>query len=111
MRRKVLVSVIVVIGCGLAVSYTASRSPEPKEQPSEAKVKVLVAKQIVSPWVPIKEPEKLFVEKEVPASLALKKALKSFEEVKGRKLCKVVNEESIVTTDDLLNMDQASLAH
>ena len=58
MRLKVLVSVIVVICCGLAVRYLASRSQERKGQPAEAKVKVLVAKQKISPWVPIKEPEK-----------------------------------------------------
>jgi Flp pilus assembly protein CpaB len=112
MRRKVLVSVIVVIGCGLAASYMTSRLiHEHKDQPAEAKVKVLVAKQKISPWVPIKEPEKFFVEKEAPASAAPRRALKSFEEIKDQKLCKVVNEDSIVTTDDLLNKDQASLAH
>jgi Flp pilus assembly protein CpaB len=104
---------VVAVGCGLAASYMTSRllAERNKEQPAEAKVKVLVAKQKISPWVAIKEPEKFFIEKEVPESVAPKKALKSFEEVKDQKLCKVVNEESIVTTDDLLNKDQASLAH
>jgi pilus assembly protein CpaB len=112
MKPKTLVLMVVAVGCGLAASYMTSRLiQERKEQPTEAKVKVLVAKQKVSPWVMIKEPEKFFVEKEVPESVAPKKALKSFEEVKDQKLCKVVNEESIVTTDDLLNKDQASLAH
>ncbi len=113
MKPKTLVLMVVAVGCGLAASYMTSRllAERNKEQPTEAKVKVLVAKQKISPWVPIKEPEKFFVEKEVPESVAPKKALKSFEEVKDQKLCKVVNEESIVTTDDLLNKDQASLAH
>src|SRR5439155_11074155 len=95
MRLKVIVSVIVVVGCGLAVRYLASRSQERKGQPAEAKVKVLVAKQKISPWVPIKEPEKFFVEKEVPASAAPKKALKSFEEVKDQTIALKVNPESL----------------
>ena len=112
MKPKTLVLMVVAVGCGLAASYMTSRLiQERKDQPTEAKVKVLVAKQKVSPWVATKEPEKFFVEKEVPESVAPKRALKSFEEVKDQKLCKVVNEESIVTTDDLLNKDQASLAH
>jgi Flp pilus assembly protein CpaB len=112
MKPKTLVLMVVAVGCGLAASYMTSRLiQERKDQPSEAKVKVLVAKLKVSPWVPIKEPEKFFVEKEVPESVAPRKALKSLAEVKDQKLCKVVNEESIVTTDDLLNKDQASLAH
>src|SRR5438445_329601 len=110
MKPKTLVLMVVALGCGLAVGYKIhNQSQEQRDQPTEAKVKVLVAKQKVSPWVPIKDPEKFFVEKEVPASVAPEKALNGFKEVKDQKLCKVVNEGSIVTDDDLLNKDPASL--
>src|SRR5436305_5390530 len=112
MKPKTLVLMVVAVGCGLAASYMTSRLlQERKNQPAEAKVKILVAKQKISPWVPIKEPEKFFVEKEVPESAAPRKALNGFEEVKDQKLCKVVSEGSIVTTDDLLCMDRWWPAH
>jgi pilus assembly protein CpaB len=112
MKPKTMMLMVVAIGCGLGASYMTSRLlAERNNQPqSEATVKVLVAKQKIAPWAPIKSPEAVFELKDFPESVAPKKALKSFEEVKDQRLNKGIEEDKFVTTDDLLSKEQASLA-
>jgi pilus assembly protein CpaB len=112
MKPKTMMLMVVAIGCGLGASYMTSRLlAERNNQPQgEATVKVLVAKQKVAPWVPVKNPEALFELKDFPESIAPKKGIKSFEEIKDQRLNKGIEEDKFVTTDDLLSKEQASLA-
>ena len=112
MKPKTMMLMVVAIGCGLGASYMTSRLlAERNAAPqSEATVKVLVAKAKVAPWAPVKNPEAMFELKDFPESVAPKKALKSFEEVKDQRLNKGIEEDKFVTTDDLLSKEQASLA-
>ncbi len=112
MKPKTMMLMVVAIGCGLGASYMTSRLlAERNAAPqSEATVKVLVAKAKVAPWTPIKSPETFFELKDFPESVAPKKALKSFDEVKDQRLNKGIEEDKFVTTDDLLSKEQASLA-
>src|SRR3954451_12375980 len=83
MKPKTLILMVVAVACGLAASYMTSRllAEKTKEAPTEEMVKVLVTTQRVNPWVPLKEPEKFFAEKEIPMSVAPKKAIKTFDEL------------------------------
>jgi pilus assembly protein CpaB len=109
MKPKTLVLLVVAVGGGLVASYMTSRLiAEKNVQPEpEVRVKVLVAKKKLREYTPLTKPEELFVEKEVPQDIVPKKAIKTFEELRpmqGR-LNKVLNEESFLTTDDLVNKD------
>jgi pilus assembly protein CpaB len=112
MKPKTMMLMVVAVGCGLAASYMTSRllAERNNKATDEARVTVLVAKQKVPGWVLIKDPDKYFEIKEFPEGVAPKKALKSLEEVKDQRLNKPVAEEAFVTTDDLLNKEQAGLA-
>jgi pilus assembly protein CpaB len=111
MRPKTMILMVVAIGCGLAASYMTSkllaeRNNAPVEEP---KVKILVAKTRVPAWAPIKEPEKYFEEKEIPESIAPKKALKELSKVKGQRLAQALSEGEYVLEDKLVNVEQAGL--
>jgi len=67
-----------------------------------------VAKSRVPAAQPVKD-EKLFEVKQFPQSVAPKRALGSFEEIKGQRLKLTLDEGKPVTQDDLVNKDQASL--
>ncbi len=112
MKPKTIMLMVVAIGCGLGASYMTSKLlAERNAAPQgEATVKVLVAKAKIAPWTPVKNPEQYFELKDFPESVAPKKALKSFEEVKDQRLNKGIEEDKFVTTDDLLSKEQASLA-
>jgi pilus assembly protein CpaB len=108
MKPKTMILMVVAVGCGLVASYMTSRliaernTPAPEPDP---KVKVLVAKKKLQQMTLIGKPEDLFVEKELPPDAVPKKAITTFEALKGKRLNKVINEETFVTTDDLVNKD------
>jgi pilus assembly protein CpaB len=112
MKPKTMMLMVVAIGCGLGASYMTSKllAERNNQAQTEATVKVLVAKQKVAPWTPVKNPEQLFELKDFPESVAPKKGIKSFEEIKDQRLNKGIEEDKFVTTDDLLSKEQASLA-
>jgi hypothetical protein len=61
MKPKTMILMVVAIGCGLGASYMTSKLlAERGQQQGEQQVPVLVAKQKIQPWIPIKEPERLF---------------------------------------------------
>jgi len=104
MKAKTIILIVLAIGCGLAASYMTSKlaadrsAPPPDDTP---KVKVLVAIKKVPAFELIKQPEKYFIEKEVPEGTYPAKCLKSFEEVRNQRLGKVKNEEETVFKEDI----------
>jgi pilus assembly protein CpaB len=102
---------VVAIACGLAASYMTSRllADRAAHQNDDTKVTVVVAKQRVSAWQQIKEPEKYFGLKEIPEMAAPKKALKTLEELKDQRLSKPLGEDEYVTQDHLVNKEMAGL--
>jgi pilus assembly protein CpaB len=111
MKPKTMMLMIVAIGCGLAASYMTSRllaerNAAPVEEP---KVTILVAKTRVPAWVPIKEPEKYFEEKEIPESVAPRRGLKELSKMKGQRLVQALSEGEYVLEDKLVNVEQAGL--
>src|SRR5262249_42325256 len=110
MKPKTMILMVVAIGCGLVASYMTSRLLAERGQgPPPNTKKLLVAIKKVPMYTLIKEPEKYFVEKDVSEDAAPKKALTSFEDIKGKKLNKAINEDGFVQTDDLLDPRQDGL--
>ena len=111
MKPKTMMLMVVAIGCGLAASYMTSKllAERNTAQPEEPKVLVLVAKTRVPAWVPIKEPEKYFEEREVPESLAPKRGLKEMSKIKGQRFLQALSEGEYVLEDKLVNVEQAGL--
>jgi len=110
MKPKTMILMVVAVGCGLGASYMTSKllAERNSKNDNEPTVPVLVAKGKVSAAQPIKD-EKLFEVKQFPQSVAPKRALGSFDEIKGQRLKLSLDEGKPVTQDDLVNKEQASL--
>ncbi len=111
MKPKTMMLMVVAIGCGLAASYMTSKllAERNTTQEEEPKVKVLAAKIRVPAWVPIKDPDKYFEEKEVPESLAPKKGLHELSKIKDQRLVVGLSEGEYLLEDKLVNVEQAGL--
>lgn len=112
MKPKTMILMVVAIGCGLVASVMTSQLIADRNagEPREKLVKVLAVKTKIKAFELIKEPEKFFFEKELPESAAPKKALRSMEEVKDKRPLRALNEDNIVTQDDLVGKDLNSLS-
>src|SRR5262249_53686539 len=112
MKSKTMILMVVAVVCGLAASYMTSRllAERGNDQPTEEeKVKVLVARQNIQAGTFIREPDKLFIEKDFIKGQEPRKAAKSFDEIKDRSLARPVAAEQWVSVDDLLRKDQMGL--
>jgi pilus assembly protein CpaB len=112
MKSKTMILMVVAVVCGLAASYMTSRllAERNTEKPAEEeKIKILVARQNLAQGTYVKEPEKLFDEKEFVRGEEPKKAAKTYDELRGKRLSKPVNAEQWVSVDDLLSKEQGGL--
>ncbi len=110
MKPKTMILMVVAVVCGLAASYMTSRLLADKAPPPPVNtVTVLVAKQKISAWAPIKNPEELFVEKDVPEGTFSPKCITDFKDLKNQALKAPINEDMPVTKDDLLSEQTAGL--
>ncbi len=111
MKPRTLILMGVAVVCGLVASYLTSRMLA-QQGPSDngAKVQVLVAKAKIPYGTQIKDPEKYFVLKEFPAGTEPKRALKGFDEVKDRRVNKIIGAEVFVTPDDLMSKQDEAMA-
>jgi pilus assembly protein CpaB len=110
MKPKTIALLVVAITCGLGASYMTSRLlAERKETTEETKVPILMAKTKVPAYVVIKEPERYFEVREVAEGTFPSKAIKSFDEVKGKSLQRPLNKDLPVTPDDLVSSDTMGL--
>ena len=67
MKPKTMILMVVAVVCGLAASYMTSRLLADKATPPPVNtVTVLVAKQKINAWTPIKNPRTCSSPKEVP---------------------------------------------
>ena len=102
MKPKTMILMVVAVACGLAASYMTSRLlAERNNQPAENLVPIVVAKKKIQAYTAIKKPEDLFEVQQVPESTMTAKAVKSLEELQGKRLNKPLNEGSTVRVDDL----------
>jgi len=106
MKPKTMILLAVAVGCGLVASYLTSKVlAERGNNPVEvATTKVVVAKKNLPIGMLIKEPEKYFVEKDMPITVAPKKAVNDLTQLKGRKLMKPISDDVPITDNDLLEI-------
>ena len=110
MKPKTMILMVVAVVCGLAASYMTSRLLADKAPPpAAATVTVLVAKQKINAWTPIKNPEELFVTKDVPEGTFSPKCITDFKDLKNQALKAPLGEQMPVTKDDLLSEQTAGL--
>jgi pilus assembly protein CpaB len=105
MKPKTMILLAVAIGCGLVASYLTSKVLADRgsgEQQVEM-VTVLAAKKNLGMGTVLKDPEKFFIEKEIPKSAAPKKGFTSFDDIKNLKLVKPVSEDAFITKDDIMD--------
>jgi len=106
MKPKTMILMVLAVVCGLAASYMTSRVLADRNQPAgpeEEKVVVLVAKQKVPMGTLIKDPQKYFVEKTYTKGEEPRKAIKSWDQLKDKRLNKPLSEEQFVTGEELLD--------
>jgi pilus assembly protein CpaB len=106
-----MILMVVAIVCGLAASYMTSRVIADRSSDTEVeKVTVLVAKKNISMGTLLKEPEKVFEEKQFTKGEEPKRAIKTYDLIKDRRLNKPLSAEQFVTPDDLNDKSQDGLA-
>src|SRR5438445_4432536 len=98
MKPKTMILLGVAVGCGLVASYLTSKVLADRSSGEQQvdMVTVLSAKRNLPMGIVIKDPEKYFVEKEIPKSAAPKKGLSGFDEIKNQKLVKPVSEDAFI---------------
>ena len=110
MKPRTIILLVVAIVCGLAAMYMTNRLLADKGTPPPVNtVKVLVSKQKISAWAPIKKPEDLFEVKEVPEGTYSPKCITDFKQLQDKALKQPINEQMPVTPDDLLNETTSGL--
>ena len=110
MKPKTMILMVVAVVCGLAASYMTSRLLADRGGPAPVNtVKVLVAKARINAWTPIKNPEDVFVEKEVPEGTFSPKCITDFKDLKNQALKAPLSEQMPLTKDDLLSEQTAGL--
>jgi pilus assembly protein CpaB len=112
MKPKTMILMFVAIGCGLAASYMTSRviAERNSEQTEVEKVSVLVAKKNMNLGTHIKNPETLFEEKYFVKGEEPKKAIRTFDLLKDKRLNKPISSEQFVTEEDLVDKLNDGLA-
>ena len=102
MKPKTMILMVVAVACGLVASYMTSRLlADRNTAPPENQVSVVFAKKRVPAFTPIRNPEEFFEVKQVTEGPLTAKAVRTLDELKGKRLKKAINEEAIVRTDDL----------
>lgn len=110
MKPKAMILMLVAIGCGLAASYMTSRViAERGDQPEPEKVSILVARKNLGLGTMIKDPEKLFEERQFLKGEEPKRAIRDYAQLKDHRLNKPISAEQFVTPDDLTDKDRSVL--
>src|SRR5262249_29685869 len=104
MKPKTIALMVVAVVCGLAASYMTSRviaERNNNDAGDEEKVVVLVAKQKITYGTLRQDPQKYYVEKPFTKGEEPKKALRSWDQLKDKRINKPLSEDQFVTAEDL----------
>lgn len=107
MKPKTMILMAVAIVCGLAASYLASILLANQQKT----IKVLQAKEKLTRWTPIRNPQDKFTEVEIFEKDKPNNAVMSekWQEVAGRMLIKNLEPGATLTFDDLQSKDKGGL--
>src|SRR5262245_8445289 len=115
MKPKTMILMVVAVACGLGASYMTSRllaerkdAPQVVERP---KTKVLVAKSRVDLGTPLKNPQALFIEKEIDKEAAPGGVLTDLNQLKDCRIKRLLHPGDFVHPDDLIAKDQVALEY
>ncbi len=106
MKPKTMILMVVAVVCGLGASYMTSRVIAERNNTGQTeleRVTVLVAKQKIPTGTLIKDPQKYFVEKSYIVGEEPKKAIKTWDQVKDKRLNKPLSEDQFVTAEELVD--------
>jgi len=111
MKPKTMILMVVAVVCGLAAMYMTNRLLASKDNtpPPVNLVKVLVSKQKINAWQPIKNPQDVFEVKEVPEGTYSPKFITDFKDLKDQALKQPLNEQMPLTKEDLFTAETAGL--
>jgi len=105
MKSKTLILMLVAVVCGLAASYMTSRLLADRNE----KVAVLVARQKMAAWTPIKNPEEQFETEERTKNEVPKNAIVKFESLKDHVLIRALDKGEVVVAENLLSKEKGGL--
>ncbi len=107
MKPKTMILMVVAVACGLVASYMTSRLlADRNTAPAENNVTVVVAKKKVPQLTVIRKPEDLFELQQVPEGPMTAKAVKSLEELQGKRVKNAIKEGDFIRVDDLQKKDE-----
>lgn len=118
MKPKTMILMVVAIVCGLGASYMTSRllaeredQPQIQQTIEIPKVKILVAKTTLDHGAAIKNPQDMFVLKEVIQDEDNKSALTEMKVIKGKYLKHSLRKGAHITQEDLMDEKTSILAN
>lgn len=101
MKPKTMILLGLAVVCGLGASYMTSRLLADRTPAEEEKVKILVAKRVLSVGERIVKPEELFEIKEVTKENEPPDAIKEFDQLKGKVMKQTRNAGDHVSSNNL----------
>ncbi len=101
MKPKTMILLGLAVVCGLGASYMTSRLLAERTTPEEEKIKILVARRILSVGERISKPEELFEIKEVTKENEPPDAIKDFEQLKDKIMKQTRNRGDHVSANNL----------
>ncbi len=110
MKPRTIILMLVAVGGGLIASFATSKfmGAKPAPQQQEEEVDVLVAKQNIQGYVPLRDANAFLVKRERKSSVS-KDAVSDFERVKGRSLKYTLAKDKPLAESDLLPSGEGSI--
>jgi len=101
MKPKTMILMGLAVVCGLGASYMTSRLLAERQPDEQEKIKILVARRVLSVGERITKPEELFEIKEVTKENEPPDAIKEFEQVKGKVMKQTRNRGDHISASNL----------
>jgi pilus assembly protein CpaB len=105
MKSKTMILMVVAVVCGLAASYMTSRLLADRNE----KVSILVAKQRLSAWTPVKNAEDMFELEEHTKNDVPKNAVTKFDSVRDQTVVRAMDKGEPLVAENLMDKTKAGL--
>lgn len=106
MKPKTIILMVVAVACGLVASYMTSRLlADRNTAPPDNQVTVVIAKKKVPAFTTIKNPEEFFEVQQVTDGPDRAKAIRSLDDLRGKRLKRAIGDGATVRTDDLASKE------
>lgn len=105
MQSKTLIVLLVAVACGGSAAFMTSRLLADRSE----KVAILVAKQRLGPWTPIKNPEEQFELEERSKNEIPKNALTRIDSVRDHIVVRGIDRGDAVVADNLVDKNKGGL--